>query len=255
MELIKLDKYNELLEVIGEFAPHKYIWEAITDAIDEQYQNSEIGCYSDGLKSAFNHFTEEIEENSKRNISLVTYISKCVEGIKSTTEKVKLDFEKGNYKNETYHIDMEHYYRPDITGKLTVKDFMKCWELYLSLTSNFIDSLNQKIDFLQLLIKDSDNQSTAYSDSPTSKIETSLTIPEIGYLFGILYREGVIISKYQKDVSVFISDKFINQKTNDPSWKSIQKNFASPEDRAVYDKIFDLLTKLSNRVRKESSKK
>ncbi|MEZ5003506.1 MAG: hypothetical protein R2730_10790 [Chitinophagales bacterium] len=175
----------------------------------------------------------------KEPIEKINYVKYCHNKIENTFNKTKLDFNNKIYFNKT-------------ESGISDESYSTFWEIYLSIIDKLMDKLKHQIELLEGV--HNNNNDLKMGSNQGEKIKTNLSIPEIGYLFGILSREGIITSKYSKDISEFISDKFITQYTDDPSWKSINKNFASPENSFTYDKVYDLLVSLSNRVRKEKTK-
>ena len=65
------------------------------------------------------------------------------------------------------------------------------------------------------------------------KIQTSLTVAEIGYLLRTLEEEGILQPKNKTDLSRVFSAVFSSKKKDDITFDGLHKEFKTPKNKAV----------------------
>lgn len=147
----------------------------------------------------YNSFTatifEKIEEPSAPNKRL---------------EQISKEEEKFAFLNTSYNIDNAVY-------KLSIPRKILKW---LEIQKAYINE-NLHIDFSKLKGVD------------LPKIQTSLTVAEIGYLLRTLEEEGILQPKNKTDLSRVFSAVLSSKKKDDITFDGLHKEFKTPKNKAV----------------------
>ncbi|WKN29750.1 hypothetical protein PZB74_12315 [Porifericola rhodea] len=95
------------------------------------------------------------------------------------------------------------------------------------------------------------NSST--SDKIVRKIQTELTVPQLGYLLRAFFEEGIFTPKQKSDLIKVFSENFSSKSRKDISAKSLRNSFDSPALKEI-DELQEIFTHLMQRAKKDKEK-
>lgn len=185
---------------------------------------------SNFLEKEHPYFISKIEEKQRKLRSKATEL---VENVVSTWHQV------------TYNIDyVRHKLQRMESHNEQLLFLMEQLYAYLQDKPSFIienqvpfdQQINLEIERIKQLkkIKETELKEKVDTNStPDIKIDTTLSVPELAYLFRILTEFGLIQVDNKTDLFKFIATNFTTKKAGEVSWKSLKNNFDAPPLRAI----------------------
>ncbi|MEI6766892.1 MAG: hypothetical protein WCM76_14780 [Bacteroidota bacterium] len=223
-------------------------WDALTEEEKLRIRNHQRNLYTQFVDDLYSkRFAKSFEQIGSTEKKLLIarrdldLIQSMIKGEIDSIKKERIDafFGVRDWKNMTIQMDC-------ILRNQRYSD-EKC-DIHGSYSFANAEALLRYNAFLESFIaenqvSDKPNSISETISSANNKIKVNLTVPELAFLFRVLYDNGLIEVKNKTDLFKSIAEVFQTKKTDTISSNSVKNNFDMPDFKAVdfwYDKLVHL---------------